>query len=63
MHTKVVPPVFQQLMSNEDISENETVHTQDGFWMISKSLADRSIKLRDVLFATMKKFIFKMQTN
>lgn len=36
----VVPDVFQQLLSNEDISENEIVHTQDGFWMICKSLAE-----------------------
>jgi hypothetical protein len=36
----VVPAVFQQLLFNEDISENEIVHTQDGFWMICKSLAE-----------------------
>ena len=36
----VVPAVFQQLLSNEDISENEIVHTQDGFGMICKSLAE-----------------------
>jgi hypothetical protein len=36
----VVPAVFQQLLSNEDIAENEIVHTQDGFWMICKSLAE-----------------------
>lgn len=36
----VVPAVFQQLLFNEYISENEIVHTQDGFWMICKSLAE-----------------------
>ena len=36
----VVPAVFQQLMSNENVFENEIVHTQDGFWMICKSLAE-----------------------
>lgn len=35
-----VPSVFLQLQSNGCICENDLVRTQDGFWMLRKSLAE-----------------------
>ena len=40
MDMKVVPAVFQQLLSNKNIFETEILHTQDGFWMVYRSLAE-----------------------
>lgn len=40
MSINAVPSVFLQLQSNENICETELIHTQDGFWMIGKSLAE-----------------------
>lgn len=40
MSINAVPTVFLQLQSNEFIGITDLVHTQDGFWMVCKSLSD-----------------------
>ena len=40
MDTKNVPGVFEQLRSKGCITASDIVNTQDGFWMICKSLSD-----------------------
>ena len=40
MRIHAVPAVFLQLQADEGIYETEIVHTQDGFWMVGKSLSE-----------------------
>lgn len=40
MDVHAVPSIFLQLQSNGLIREKELAHTQDGFWMLCRSLAD-----------------------
>jgi hypothetical protein len=40
MRTNAVPSVFLQLISAEIISATDLVNTQDGFWLLCKSLSD-----------------------
>ena len=41
MDIDAVPHVFLQLQSDERSCMTDFVHTQDGFWMICKSLSER----------------------
>jgi hypothetical protein len=40
MSINSVPSVFLQLRSDENIYETDIVNTQDGFWMVCKSLSE-----------------------
>ena len=40
MNINSVPSVFLQLRSDENIYETDIVNTQDGFWMVCKSLSE-----------------------
>jgi hypothetical protein len=40
MSINAVPSVFLQLRSNENIYETDLANTQDGFWMVRKSLSE-----------------------
>lgn len=40
MGINTIPNLFLQLQSNECICMNDIVHTQDGFWMVCKSLSE-----------------------
>ena len=48
MSINAAPSVFLQLRSDEIINETDLVNTQDGFWMVCKSLSD-ILARRDVL--------------
>ena len=40
MDRKTIPGIFLQLLSEECINESDILQTQDGFWLIYKSLSD-----------------------
>ena len=40
MDKKLVPIIFQQLLSEGCINESDVLKTQDGFWVVYKSLSD-----------------------